>query len=74
VKVEYNSDKRVVMIEPDTSLSEFRKRVEEKIGRPGICIRWRDPDGDQVLLADDEDLRFAIEESGGKLEVQCADA
>ncbi|KAK6340925.1 hypothetical protein TWF696_009238 [Orbilia brochopaga] len=65
VKIHYD-DLIVIYIDPTISYRELTARVQAKLKLRGACkIKFKDEDGQQILLGDQEDLDHAIGLCGG---------
>ncbi|KAF3903966.1 hypothetical protein ABW21_db0208899 [Orbilia brochopaga] len=65
VKIHYD-DLIVIYIDPTISYRELTARVQSKLKMRGHCkIKFKDEDGQQILLGDQEDLEHAIGLCGG---------
>jgi len=62
-------DTRIVMIDDSTGYRELLRRVREKFTNSQLLLRYKDDDGDLIMMADDEDLSTALSLLDGKLEV-----
>lgn len=73
VKCHYR-DTRIVLIEPDIDVGEFMQRVRDKFDGANLVIKYKDEDGDMIIMTDQEDLAMAMACSdGGKMDVWCSD-
>ncbi|KAI9346457.1 hypothetical protein BDR26DRAFT_855616 [Obelidium mucronatum] len=73
----YYKDTRQIMVSPSISFKDLEARIQKKFDSPATRLRlkYKDKDGEMVMMADDEDLEIALEianlENGGALEVWC---
>ncbi|KAJ3030257.1 UNVERIFIED_CONTAM: hypothetical protein HDU68_009654 [Siphonaria sp. JEL0065] len=74
----YFKDTRQIMVNPDISFKDLQARIQKKFeaAKP-LRLKYKDKDGEMVMMADDEDLEIAMENSGvdvgQALEVWCFD-
>ncbi|KAJ6262280.1 hypothetical protein Dda_3087 [Drechslerella dactyloides] len=63
IKVKIHHDDLIVIyIDPTVSFRELMARMQSKLKLRGACkIKFKDEDGQQILLADEEDLDHAID-------------
>lgn len=63
-----------MLIESDIKVKEFLARIKEKFENASFTVKYKDEDGDLVILADQEDLSmaFAVTDlASGKMDVWC---
>jgi len=71
VKCHYK-DTRIVNVESDISIGEFIRRVQDKFDGMQLLIKYKDEDGDLVMMVDQEDLYMAMQSpdvAQGKLDI-----
>jgi len=71
----YYKDTRVVQIEDGITFTELSKRIQEKFDGTKLKLKYKDEDGDQVLLVDQDDMDMALsmpDAAAGKMELWCS--
>ncbi|KAL7751314.1 hypothetical protein RI367_003174 [Sorochytrium milnesiophthora] len=74
VKVHFSDEKRMILLPGDATFDELTYKIQEKFNtRSLLKIRFRDEDGELVLMTDDDDLEVArsIGNNFNKLDVYC---
>ncbi|KAF3907356.1 hypothetical protein AA313_de0205429 [Arthrobotrys entomopaga] len=61
VKVHHGEETRLTVITPDIGFNEFSNKLKEKLGMRRACkFKVLDEDGEQILVADQEDLDLQL--------------
>ncbi|KAF3926874.1 hypothetical protein ABW20_dc0104249 [Dactylellina cionopaga] len=61
VKVHHGEETRLTVITPDIGFNEFSYKLKEKLGMKQACkFKVMDEDGEQILVADQEDLDLQL--------------
>ncbi|EPS40446.1 hypothetical protein H072_5724 [Dactylellina haptotyla CBS 200.50] len=61
VKVHHGEETRLTVITPDIGFNEFSYKLKEKLGMKRACkFKVLDEDGEQILVADQEDLDLQL--------------
>ncbi|KAI8808219.1 hypothetical protein BJ742DRAFT_772214 [Cladochytrium replicatum] len=63
VKCHYK-DTRMVMMPFDVTFQSFKNRVKEKFGLRDVKLKYRDEEGELVLMTDQEDMDVAFDVAG----------
>ena len=66
VKVTYRGLSERFLIDQQISLRELRGKVRKLFGK-SLSLAYADPDGDQIKLRRDRDLRLSLQSCGGRL-------
>ena len=61
MKVHYEEETRLTVITPGIGFNEFTYKLKMKLGMERACkFKVRDEDGEQILVADQEDLDLQL--------------
>lgn len=61
VKCDYKNEKRMIVLDQDQlTFKDLKSKLQEKFGVDKMRIRYRDEDGELVLMSDQEDLETAL--------------
>uniref|UniRef100_A0A7S4UAV2 Uncharacterized protein n=1 Tax=Paramoeba aestuarina TaxID=180227 RepID=A0A7S4UAV2_9EUKA len=59
IKCSYKNEVTALTFRSDTTLADFKARIKEEFGRT-LGAKYRDDEGDMVVIRDDQDLRDAF--------------
>ncbi len=62
------------MLDPNPSFKTLRQKILDKFNEKTLTVKYKDEEGDFVLLCDQEDLDLAISIFGQQLELWCFDS